>query len=156
MAQEFHRRVVAIDADLRDASLHKLLGIPDRPGLSDVLLGTVTLEQALVSLPDLNLTVLPAGSPAGQPTELLGSAEMRRVVDTLHAQFDRIVIDTPPAAPLADVQVLTPLVDGVVLVVRAGRTPRPAIDRALEEFEPGRLLGIVLNDVEEPSLEGHP
>lgn len=153
MAQEFHRQVVAIDADLRHASLHKLLGLGDRPGLSDVLLGSVALEDALVALPDLRLTLLPAGSPASQPTELLGSAEMRRVVDTLNTQFDRLVIDTPPASPLADVGVLAPLVDGVVLVVRAGRTPRPAIDRALEEFEPDRLLGLVLNDVEEPARE---
>jgi capsular exopolysaccharide synthesis family protein len=156
MAQEFHRRVVAIDADLRNGSLHRLFGIPERPGLSDVLTGSVSLEQALVSLPDFRLTLLPSGSPADSPTELLGSAEMRRVIDTLHTQFDRVVIDTPPASPLADVGVLAPLVDGVVLVVRAGRTPRPAIDRALEEFDPNRLLGLVLNDVEEPRLEVHP
>jgi len=156
MAQEFHRRVVVADADLRGGTLHRLLDIPERPGLCDVLLGGVPLEQALVSLPDFRLTVLPAGSPAGQPTELLGSAEMRRVIDTLHTQFDRIVVDTPPATPLADVGVLTPLVDGVVLVVRAGRTARPAIDRALEAFDPDRLLGIVLNDVAEPGLENRP
>jgi len=153
MAQEFHRRVVAIDADLRNGSLHKLFGLPDGPGLSDVLTGSIPLDQALVSLPDLRLTILPAGSPASQPTELLGSAEMRRVVDTLHTQFDRIVVDTPPASPLADVGVLSPLIDGIVLVVRAGRTPRPAIDRALAEFDPDRLLGLVLNDVEEPRME---
>jgi len=153
MAQEFHRRVVAVDAHLRSGSLHRLVGIAERPGLSDVLLGSVPLEQALVSLPDFNLTVLPAGSPARQPTELLGSAEMRRVVDALHTQFDRVVVDASPAAPLADVGVLTPLVDGVVLVVRAGRTRRPAIDRALDEFDPERLLGIVLNDVETAGRE---
>jgi Mrp family chromosome partitioning ATPase len=107
-------------------------------------------------VPDLRLTLLPAGSPAAQPAELLGSAEMRRVLDTLQTQFDRIVVDTPPASPLADVGVLTPLVDGVVLVVRAGRTPRPAIDRALEEFDPDHLLGLVLNDVEDPKLENRP
>jgi len=59
------------------------------------------------------------------------------------------VLDTPPATHLADVGVLTPLVDGVLLVVRAGRTSRPAIERALDDVEPDRMLGLVLNDVEE-------
>jgi protein-tyrosine kinase len=156
MAQEFHRRVVAVDADLRNGSLHRLFGIDSRPGLSDVLLGRVSLEQAMVSLPDLRLTLVPSGSATDQPTELLGSAEMRRVVDALRTQFDRIVVDSPPAAPLADVGTVSPLADGVVLVVRAGRTPRPAIDKALEEFDADRLLGLVLNGVEEPGMETRP
>ncbi len=149
MAQEHHRRVLLLDADLRGGTVHRLLGIPGRPGLSDVLLGTTALDQAMVAVPQLRLTVIPAGSAVDQPTELLGSAEMRRVLDVLRTQFDRIVLDTPPAAPLADVGVLTPMVDGVVLVVRAGWTPRPAIDRAIEDIEESKLLGLVLNDVEE-------
>jgi capsular exopolysaccharide synthesis family protein len=151
MAQEYHRRVLLIDADLRHPSVHKLTGLPERPGLSDVLAGTATLDEVMVSLSEYRLTVIPAGSPVDRPIELLGSAEMRRVVDLLRPQFDRIVFDTPPAAPLADVGVLAPLADGVLLVVRAGRTQRPAIDRALEDIEPSRLLGLVLNDVSEPT-----
>jgi receptor protein-tyrosine kinase/non-specific protein-tyrosine kinase len=153
MAQEFHREVLLIDADLRDPSLHRLVGIPNRPGLSDVLMGEATLEDAMVSLPDYRLTVIPAGSAVDRPTELLGSAEMRRLVDALRTQFDRIIFDTPPAAPLADVGVLSPLVDGLLLVVRAGRTQRPAIDRALEDIDPARLIGLLLNDVEQPVTE---
>jgi protein-tyrosine kinase len=153
MAQEFHRRVLLIDGDLRDPSLHRLLGIPGRPGLSDVLSGAVPLDEAMVTLPDCRLTVIPAGSPVDRPTEMLGSAEMRRVVDTLRTQFDRIILDTPPATPLADVGVLAPLADGVLLVVRAGHTARPAIDRAIEDIDPARILGLVLNDVEETAAD---
>lgn len=153
MAQEFHRRVLLVDGDLRHPALHRLLGIPGRPGLSDVLTGTAPLDDALVSIPEYRLTVLPAGNAVDRTTELLGSAEMRRLVDTLRTHFDRIVFDTPPAAPLADVSVLAPLVDGVLLVVRAGRTQRPAIDRAVEDIEPSRMLGLVLNDVEEPAMD---
>jgi Mrp family chromosome partitioning ATPase len=87
-----------------------------------------------------------------RPTELLGSAEMRQLVDTLRTQFDRIIFDTPPATPLADVNVLAPVVDGVLLVVRAGFTQRPAIDRALEDIDPDRVLGLVLNDVAEADM----
>jgi succinoglycan biosynthesis transport protein ExoP len=73
---------------------------------------------------------------------------MRRVIDTLRTRFDRIVVDTPPIAPLADVRILSPMADGIVLVVRAGVTPRPAIERALAGFDRQRVLGIVLNDAE--------
>jgi protein-tyrosine kinase len=153
MAQEFHRRVLLVDADLRNGSLHRQLGIPGQPGLADVLTGAATLDDVIVSIPGCRLSVIPSGGPAERPTELLGSAEMRRVMDTLRTQFDRIVMDTPPAAPLADVGVIAPLADGVLLVVRAGRTGRPAIDRAIEDIEPTHILGLVLNDVDGPSAE---
>jgi capsular exopolysaccharide synthesis family protein len=153
MAQEYHRRVLLVDADLRDPSLHGLLGIPGRPGLSDVLSGTAALDEVMVELPDCHLTVIPAGSPMDRPTEMLGSAEMRRLVDTLRTHFDRLIFDTPPASPLADVGVLAPLADGVILVVRAGHTARPAIDRAIEDVDPSRILGLVLNDVPEVPAE---
>jgi capsular exopolysaccharide synthesis family protein len=149
MGQEFHRKVLVVDGDLRKSTMHKHLGIPASPGLSDVLNGTATLDEALVFLPQFNLTVLPSGGKTSSPAEILGSAEMRQVIDVLSTQFDRVLIDTPPVVAVADVGVLGPLVDGVLLVVRAGRTTRPAIDRALREVHPAQVLGLVLNDVEE-------
>jgi capsular exopolysaccharide synthesis family protein len=149
MAQEFHSRVLVVDADLRKGRLHRLLNIQASPGLCEVLTGEASIDEALVSLPDYHLTVLPAGAPAGLPAEMLGSVEMRRTVDLLRTQYDRIVLDTPPVVALADVGVLAPLVDGVLMVVRAGRTTRPAIDRALREVHPAPVLGLVLNDVED-------
>ncbi len=149
MAQEFHRKVLLIDADLRKGALHRMFGVDGEPGLTDVLAGDLSLEEALIWIPEFRLTLLPAGRPTNQPTELLGSFEMRRTVDTLRTHFDRIVIDTPPALALADVGVVGPLSDGVLVVVRAGRTPRPAIERALRQVAPARVLGLVLNDVGE-------
>jgi capsular exopolysaccharide synthesis family protein len=146
MAQEFNRKVVLLDADLRRPSAHALLGIPQQPGLVDVLGGSASLEDALVLLPDLHLAVVPAGLPPAQPAELLGSGAMRRALETLRSRFDRVVIDTPPVIPLADVGVLAPQCDGVILVVRAGITPKPLIERALGTFDAERLLGLVLNE----------
>jgi capsular exopolysaccharide synthesis family protein len=149
MAQQVPSRVLLLDADLRRPGSHRLLGLDDRqPGLADVLMGGEDLDSALVPVPGRNLWVLPAGLPPGHPAELLGSGSMRRVIDTLRTRFDRIIVDTPPIAPLADVRILSPLVDGIVLVVRAGVTPRPAIERALAGFDRQRVLGIVLNDAE--------
>jgi capsular exopolysaccharide synthesis family protein len=146
MAQEFQQRVLLVDADLRRPSVHRLFGVPGGPGLADVLMGATDLNQALLTLSDHHLTLLPAGPAPSHPAELLGSASMRRLLDTLRTRFDRIIIDMPPAAPLADLNILAPLVDGVLMIVRAGVTPRPAIERALSGLEMSKVLGLVLNE----------
>jgi capsular exopolysaccharide synthesis family protein len=150
MAQEFNRRIVLVDGDLREPGVHGLLGLPPTPGLADVLNGSASLEEAIVHLPDFNLSVLPAGVAPDRPAELLGSAAMRRTLDALRTRFDRVVVDMPPVVPLADVGILAPQVDGVVLVVRAGETKKPDIERALSSFDANRLVGLVLNDAGQP------
>lgn len=146
MAEDFQQRVLLVDADLRRPAQHELFGLGDVAGLTDVLMGASTLESALIAIEDQHLTVLPAGMPATRPAELLGSAAMRRVMETLRARFDRIIFDMPPVEPLADVNILAPLVDGVLMIVRAGMTPKPAIERALAGLDVSRVLGLVLNE----------
>jgi capsular exopolysaccharide synthesis family protein len=146
MAQEFQQRVLLIDCDLRRPTVHRLFGLSDGPGLGDVLMNMAELEHALVALPDHHLTVLPAGLPPSRPAELLGSSAMRRLLDTLRTRFDRILIDVPPVAPLADLHILAPMVDGLLMIVRAGVTPKPAIERALAGLDASKVLGLVLNE----------
>jgi Mrp family chromosome partitioning ATPase len=71
---------------------------------------------------------------------------MRRTLEALRGQFDRVVIDAPPAVPLADVSILIPMVDRVLLVVRAGVTMKPAIHDAVASIDPSKLIGLVLNE----------
>ena len=146
MAQEFQQRVLLLDCDLRRPSVHQLFGLAEAPGLGDVLMNAAELEQALVLLPEHHLTVLPAGLPPSNPAELIGSAAMRRVLDTLRTRFDRILIDVPPVAPLADLHILAPMVDALLMIVRAGITPKPAIERALAGLDPNKVLGLVFNE----------
>ena len=146
MAQEFQQRVLLVDCDLRRPSVHQLFGLVETPGLGDVLMNAAELEQALVLLPEHHLTVLPAGLPPSNPAELIGSSAMRRVLDTLRTRFDRILIDVPPVAPLADLHILAPMVDALLMIVRAGVTPKPAIERALAGLDPNKILGLVLNE----------
>jgi protein-tyrosine kinase len=146
MGQDFQQRVLLVDADLRRPSIHHLFGINETPGLSDVLMGGSTLENALVDIPEHHLTVLPSGLVPVHPAELLGSAGMRRVVDTLRTRYDRVILDMPPVAPLADVSIAAGMVDGILMIVRAGVTPKPAIERALAGLEVSKVLGLVLND----------
>lgn len=146
MAQEFQQRVCLIDANLRQPQVHRLFDVSEAPGLADVLVGRATLADALVAIEDHHLTLLPAGDPAAHPAELLGTVTLRRMLDAMRSQFDRIIIDAPAAAPLADIGILTPLVDSVMLVVRAGATSKPAIQDAVASIEQGKLLGVVLNE----------
>ena len=145
MAQERERRICLVDADLRRPQLQNIFGLPSGPGLSDVLSGSAALEDALVTLDDYNLTLLPGGG-TGHP-ELLSTSAMRRVLQALRAEFDRVVIDAPTATRSADVALLSPLVEGVLLVVRVGVTPKPAIQDAIAALDADRLLGFVLNGV---------
>jgi capsular exopolysaccharide synthesis family protein len=153
MAQEFQRRVAIVDSDLRKPQMHSAFGIPQEPGLADVLCGNAELDEVLVHLADYRLTILPAGRLPAQPAEFLGSLAMRRTLDALRARFDRVLLDMPPATPLADASILSPAVDGVLLIVRAGVTPKPAIERALTGFDSSKLLGLVLNEADGTDVE---
>ena len=146
MAQDLQRRICVLDADFRAPEQHRLFGLSESPGLSDVLLGQASLEEALVRIEAYHITVLPAGPPPGNPAELLGTTDMCGVLATLRSRFDAIIIDAPSAAPLADIGVLMPLVDSVVLIVRAGVTLRPAIHDAVGAVDSGKFIGFVLND----------
>jgi capsular exopolysaccharide synthesis family protein len=146
MAQELQRRVAIVEADLRKPSLRHFFGLPAGPGLSEYLTGAAELRDVMRFLPEFNLIVIDAGLAPANPAELLGSTAMRRLLDHLRARFDRVILDTPPVLPLADVAVLAPLVDGALMVVRAGVTPKPAIENALRAFDSSRLLGVVLNE----------
>jgi capsular exopolysaccharide synthesis family protein len=146
MAQELQRRVVIVEGDLRKPSLQQMFGLPVGPGLSEFLSGAIELKDVIKFLPQYHLTVIPGGAVPMNPAELLGSTAMRRLLDHLRTRFERVILDTPPVLPLADVAVLAPMVDGVLLVVRAGFTPKPAIENALRGFDASRLVGVVLNE----------
>jgi capsular exopolysaccharide synthesis family protein len=146
MAREYQRPTCIIDANLRSPMLQQLFGLPDGPGLSDVLAGRATLEDALTTIENLGVTVLPAGTCPQHPAELLGAAMMRQTLDRLRLQFDRIIVDTPAALARADMRLLTPLVDRIVLVVRAGVTPKASITEVITALDTKRLLGVVLNE----------
>jgi len=148
MAQEYQRQICLVEADLRHPCLQRLFGLPDGPGLVDVLAGSATIDGALLAIDEHYITVLPAGKVPAHPAELLGTTAMRRVIETLRARFDRVVVDAPAAGPLADVRILTPLVDSVLLVVRSALTSKPSIHDAVSALDRAKLLGFLLNDAD--------
>ena len=144
-------RVLIIDADLRRPSIHKTLGMGPRCGLSNVLTGSATLEQAITRSSILpNLDVLPAGTPPPNPAELLASTNMRDVLEQLRARYDHIVVDTPPALSVTDAVVLSPRADAIVLVIRSGQTTKQALRRARDILMQvnAKVSGVLLNAVD--------
>ena len=144
-------RVLLIDADLRRPSIHKTLGMGPRSGLSNVLTGSTTLEQAITRTSILpNLYVLPAGTPPPNPAELLASSNMRDVLAKLREEYDHIVVDTPPSLSVTDAVVLSPRADAVVLVIRSGQTTKQALRRARDILTQvnAKVVGVLLNAVD--------
>src|SRR5207245_5758468 len=143
-------RVLLIDADLRRPSIHKTLGMGPRAGLSNVLTGGTTLQQATVRSTLLpNLFILPAGTPPPNPAELLASSQMLDLLAELREQYDHIIVDTPPTLPVTDAVVLSTRADAVVLVLRSGQTTKPALRRSRDILAQvnARVSGVLLNAV---------
>ena len=154
-------RVVIIDSDLRKPRIGPALGLSDEKGLSTLLAGTHTLDEALqqvVGLP--NLWVLPAGPRPTNPAELLSSSNMEKLTRELRQNFEHLVLDSPPLLMVTDATVLSTLVDGVLLVVESGTTARGALVRARRILENagGKILGAVLNkaDLRRDGYYGYP
>jgi len=144
-------RVLLIDADLRRPSIHKTLGMGPKTGLSNVLTGNATLQQAVVRSSILpTLFVLTAGTPPPNPAELLASSNMRDILAELREQYDHIIVDTPPTLSVTDAVVMSTRADAVVLVIRSGQTTKQALRRARDLLMQvnARVAGVLLNAVD--------
>lgn len=139
--------VLLVDADMRHPNLHGILGVPQTPGLSDLLVGGVGVMEVVRPTGIPGLFVIPAGPVPTNPSELLYSPRFTQALATLGERFAHIVIDTPPLLGVADTLVLAPRVEGVILVLRHGRAARNAAERAVQMLGSvrARLLGVVLN-----------
>lgn len=144
------QKTLIIDADLRRPRVAKAMGIRGGVGLTNVLLGDVALDDAIRPSPVENLFVMTSGPIPPNPAELLAGHHFRELLDVLCGKFDRVLIDSPPAVPVTDPAVLSTEVDGVVLVVRHGKTSRDVVKRAAKHILDvgGEIIGVVLNDVD--------
>jgi succinoglycan biosynthesis transport protein ExoP len=149
-------RVVIIDADLRRPSLYTHFNInPDAPGIVEVIAGLQTVDDVIVREPIKRVSVIPCGRIPPNPAELLGSLEMATLIDRLSTEYDYVIIDSPPILPVTDSVILSRYVDGVVLVVKAGETPKKVLKDAKHRLQAvgARFLGAVLNNVDVGSGE---
>jgi Mrp family chromosome partitioning ATPase len=140
------RRVIIVDCDLRSPSLDSYLGVPTEPGLLQYLadghLGPYCYVRRLE-----NLYFLTAGGIADNPIEILSMHKMKQLIEYLKTDFDTIILDAPPYSPIADARIVTGLSDGLIMVVRRGRTSYASTDQAFKAIDRKKILGVVFNDV---------
>lgn len=141
--------VLLVDADLRRPVLHSIFELDQKPGLTEVLMGTKEIEEAIKPTEVGNLSLVPSGPIPPNPSELLGSQVMQRLIEELKEEYDYLLFDSPPVIAVTDAAVLSSVVDGVILVIQAGKVSREAVLRAksLLDNVAARIIGVVLNNI---------
>ena len=145
LARKQQQKILLLEGDLRRPTLAEQFGLGKTPGLTELLQGEPCTAMNIRQLESLGLWILPAGTPSRTPLELIQSRKLSMLLDQLGAWFDWIVIDSPPLMPLGDTSVWMRLADGILLVVRPGKTAKRQLQRGLEAIEQSKLLGAVLN-----------
>jgi exopolysaccharide/PEP-CTERM locus tyrosine autokinase len=150
IAHDLHFHALLVDCDLRNPSLSNWFGVQNGHGLSDYLVGKGKLPELLMKTEMGKLSILTGGSAQEKPAELIGSRMMEALVHELKSRYnDRyIILDTTPLLVTTEPDVLARLVDGILIVVRAGVTPRETVKQAIASLDKKKILGFVLNDVE--------
>lgn len=148
------RRVLLVDADLRCPAVHRAFNLRNQTGLADYLAGSAEWHEIVERHVVPGLHIMPAGKPPMNPAELLSSDRMSRFVETTSAVYDFVIFDSPALSiNAADTHILSPLIDGVIMVLRSRTTPRDAAQRALKQVP--NLLGVVLNDLDARQFQAY-
>jgi succinoglycan biosynthesis transport protein ExoP len=149
MLSQLGASVLLIDADMRRPRCHRVLDLDNNLGLTEVLTGVRDLHDLIRPTAVPNLFILSSGSVPPNATELVGSPKMHQVVTQLQEIYDYIVIDSPPVMPVSDALLLSTIVDGVLLVTNAARTPKQQVRaaRARLEYARAKIFGTVLNRI---------
>jgi capsular exopolysaccharide synthesis family protein len=143
-------RVLIIDADLRKPRVHRVFNGENGVGLSNFLSGHAALESIIKKTDIPNLSYIPSGPIPPNPSELIGSNLFKSMMQSLGERFDHLVLDSPPVLGFADAIILSTSVDGIILVVLGGKTPRETLQRAKEILYQvnAKILGVVINRVD--------
>jgi protein-tyrosine kinase len=151
MAMEMDKTVLLVDADMRNPSLNRLLGLGNVPGLSDYLTSDIDLADLLIHPSIPRLVVLPAGKKIANSSEVLSSQRMARLVQELKSRYPSryVLFDLPPMLNVADAAVFIPYLETAMMVVEDGKTPTEAVKRAASLIPANKLVGTVLNKVRE-------
>jgi protein-tyrosine kinase len=150
IANDLHFHALLVDCDLHNPSLSHWFGVQNGHGLSDYLVGREQLSELLKKTEMEKLSLLTGGSAQAKTAELIGSRMMEALINELKSRYnDRyIILDATPLLSTTEPEVLARLVDGILIVVRAGVTPRETVKQAIASLDPKKILGFVLNDVE--------
>lgn len=150
IAQGVEEHVLLIDGDLRKPVINQRFGFEKVAGLSDYLSDGDDIASVLMKTQIDKLTILPSGVPPINPAELMASKKLRALLDEVKARYDDrfVIIDSPPPSMASETNAMAKYVDGVIIVVRAGKTPREAVAETIDQIGKEKLIGIVLNNVD--------
>ena len=152
------KKVLLLDCDLRKPRVHSLMEIERFPGLSDYLFSNATLDEITRESGLKNLDIITSGTIPPNPSELLGSKQMKQFFDKLKGIYDYIIIDSPPFISVTDAEILFRIADGTILVLRAGKTPADAFYRTCDKLmsiDQHNFLGVVFNNFSYKSAYGY-
>lgn len=138
-------KVLVIDGDLRKGTVGKWLGLPDRPGLSNLIDGSAGLSDVILKSDNLPFHFMLHGTSKRPATELLTSPGLQASIRKMNLYYDLVLVDSPPVNLVADAQMLAGSCDGVLLVARAFNTSNKAFEKALQDLQPNRIVGTILN-----------
>jgi succinoglycan biosynthesis transport protein ExoP len=143
------QRVLLVDTDMRRPRLHASTGVPRQKGLSNLIVGEDSYEDVIKQTEIPNLFVLPCGPLPPNPAELLMTKRFATVLKELAERFDRVILDSPPLGAVTDAVVLSKQADGVMLVVRSGKTLRDEVTRSVKSIRSvnGAIVGVILNEI---------
>ena len=139
------QRVALLDCDLRNPRVASVLGLEPQGGIAEVLAGTASIEDVVIKVEDPGFDVISVRSLPVNPSELLASEAMGRLMEELFERYDRVVIDTPAALGISDSKSIAEVCDGLLVVVRAGRTPEDDVRATLDLVDRRRVIGMILN-----------
>ncbi len=150
------KKVLIVDTDLRKPTLHNILDLNRKPGLTNILFENLDLSQGIQNTVVDNLFAISCGDTPANPADLLGSEKMKKLLTTLQKQFDMIIFDTPPVLAATDASVLGTICDGVVIVTASRRTKLEELKVSVESIENvhGRVFGTVLNKFDQRDSYG--
>lgn len=156
IAYGVEEHVLLIDGDIRKPDIHGRFGFQNVPGLSEYLYkgnNVADLSEVLLKTPIEKMTILPAGKPPAKPSELMASKKMKALIEEVKNRYDDryVLIDSPPPSMAPETIAMAKNVDGIILVVKAGKTPRAAISDTIEQIGKDKLFGVVLNQADQSS-----
>ncbi|MGH8068029.1 MAG: GumC family protein [Candidatus Entotheonellia bacterium] len=149
MARDFGKKTLLVEGDFKNPAISTYTHIAADGGLSDILLNKSDIQSTAVTFGHDNLVVLPMVKSVKNSVGLLSSQEMSKLLEILKERYDFVLIDSPPVLALPDMNIIERLVDGIILVVRAEKTPQHAVVTAIESLATDKLIGIILNDMKQ-------
>ena len=152
LARDLGRKTLLIDCDLRCPALQKYVSVPSSAGLLELLSGQASLEECLSFVDDVPCSIITAGESAGETNELTSIQQLKGILPVLREKFDYIILNTPPVLPSATMGILASLADVLVLVIRAGVTPKHVVQQAFTMLGLTTEAHVILNAVEVNSM----